>query len=134
MHEDQIERLLELESRVPGNDIRRYKIRNVPEKVIDCSANESPKNEDVTTEFGGDKSEDLTLSSTKVDETGDSTHNNIILSFAGGSIAVLTFLINRLSGVKVYKAKFLRRSNFYYRLSEDNGNIFGDDNRVNCQK
>ena len=98
-----------------------------------CSTNDSPKNEDVTTESGIRESENLTLgNSTKVDDTGDSTHNNIVLSFAGGSIAVLIFLIIGFAGVKVYKAKFSRRRNFNYTLSEDNGNIVGDENRVNC--
>ena len=98
-----------------------------------CSKNDSPQNEDVTTESGIRKSENLTLgNSTKVDDTGDSTHNNIVLSFAGGSIAVLIFLIIGFAGVKVYKAKFSRRRNFNYTLSEDNGNIVGDENRVNC--
>ena len=98
-----------------------------------CSTNDSPQNEDVTTEDGIRKSENLTLgNSTKVDDTGDSTHNNIVLSFAGGSIAVLIFLIIGFAGVKVYKAKFSRRRNFNYTLSEDNGNIVGDENRVNC--
>ena len=98
-----------------------------------CSTNDSPENEDVTTELVIRKSEDLILgNSTKVDDTGDSTHNNIVLSFAGGSIAVLIFLIIGFAGVKVYKAKFSRRRNFNYTLSEDNGNIVGDENRVNC--
>ena len=98
-----------------------------------CSTNDSPENEDVTTEYGIRESENLTLgNSTKVDDTGDSTHNNIVLSFAGGSIAVLIFLIIGFAGVKVYKAKFSRRRNFNYTLSEDNGNIVGDENRVNC--
>ena len=34
MREDERERLLDLECRVPGNAMRRYKIRNVPEKVF----------------------------------------------------------------------------------------------------
>ena len=97
-----------------------------------CSTNESPENEDVTTEFGIEKPENLTANSTKVDGTGDSAHNNIVLSFAGGSIAVLIFLIIGFASVKVYKAKFSRRRNFNYTLSEDNGNIVGDENRVNC--
>ena len=97
-----------------------------------CSTNDSPQNEEVTTERIR-KSENLTLgNSTKVDDTGDSTHNNIVMSFAGGSIAVLIFLIIGFAGVKVYKAKFSRRRNFNYTLSEDNGNIVGDENRVNC--
>ena len=58
-----------------------------------CSTNESPENEDVTTESGIRKPENLTANSTKVDGTADSAHNNIVLSFAGGSIAVLIFLI-----------------------------------------
>ena len=98
-----------------------------------CSTNDSPQNEDVTTESGIRKSENLTLgNSTKVDDSGDSTHNNIVLRFAGGSIAVLIFLIIGFAGIKVYKAKFSRRRNFNYTLSEDNGNIVGDENRVNC--
>ena len=97
-----------------------------------CSTNQSPEIEDVTTVFGVTKSEELNENSTQVDETGDSTHNNIILSLAGGTIAVLIFLIIGFAGVKVYKAKFSRRRNFNYTLSEDNGNIVGDENRVNC--
>ena len=34
MHEDERESLLDLECRVPGKAMRRYKIRNVPEKVF----------------------------------------------------------------------------------------------------
>ena len=47
-------------------------------------------------------------------------------------ISVLVLLIIGFAGVKVYKAKFSRRRNFNYTLSEDNGNIVGDENRVNC--
>ena len=97
-----------------------------------CSTNESPENEDVPTESENRRSEDLTLNATSVDETGDSTHNNIILSFAGGSIAVLIFLIIGFAAVKVYRAKFSCRRNFNYKLSEDNGSIVGDENHVNC--
>ena len=78
------------------------------------------------------KSEDLIQNATNIEENGEETHNNLILSFAGGSIAVLVFLIVGFAGVKVYKAKFSRRRNFNYTLSEDNGNIVGDENRVNC--
>ena len=62
----------------------------------------------------------------------DSKHNNLILSFAGASVAVIGFLIIGFAGIKLYKAKFSRRRNFNYTLSEDNGNIVGDENRVNC--
>ena len=41
-----------------------------------CSTNESPENEDVTTESGIEKPENLTANSTKVNGTGDSAHNN----------------------------------------------------------
>ena len=78
------------------------------------------------------KSQDLIQNATNIEEDGEVTHNNLILSFAGGSIAVLVFLIIGFAGVKVYKAKFSRRRNFNYTLSEDNGNIVGDENRVNC--
>merc|ERR1712126_420373 len=109
---------------------RRYKIRNVPEKVMVCSTNESPENEDVTKESENWRSEDLTLNSTTAYQTGDSMHNNITLSFAGGSIAILIFLIIGFAGVKVYKAKFSRRRNFNYTLSKDNGSFVGDESRV----
>ena len=87
--------------------------------------------DDLTTEKTG-KSQDLIQNATNIEEDGEGTHNNLILSFAGGSIAVLVFLIIGFAGVKVYKAKFSRRRNFNYTLSEDNGNIVGDENRVNC--
>ena len=96
-----------------------------------CSSENSSPEEPVTVKDVL-KSQDLTLNDTLGDESGDSTHNNVVLSFAGGSIAVLVLLIIGFAGVKVYKAKFSRRRNFNYTLSEDNGNIVGDENRVNC--
>ena len=96
-----------------------------------CSSENSSPEETVTVKDVL-KSQDLTLNDTLGDENGDSTHNNVVLSFAGGSIAVLVLLIIGFAGVKVYKAKFSRRRNFNYTLSEDNGNIVGDENRVNC--
>ena len=58
--------------------------------------------------------------------------NNLIFSFAAGSIVVLGLLIVGFAGFRLYKAKFSRRRNFNYTLSEDNGNIVGDENRVTC--
>ena len=86
---------------------------------------------DLTTKKTGE-SQDLIQNATNIEGNEEATHNNLILSFAGGSIAVLVFLIIGFAGVKVYKAKFSRRRNFNYTLSEDNGNIVGDENRVNC--
>ena len=34
--------------------------------------------------------------------------------------------------IKLYRAKFSRRRNFNYTLSEDNANIVADDTRVPC--
>lgn len=62
----------------------------------------------------------------------DTKRNNLIFSFAGGSIAVLGCLGIGFAAIKLYKAKFSRRRNFNYTLSEDNGNIVGDDTRVTC--
>jgi hypothetical protein len=77
------------------------------------------------------KTESLTNSTTPSPE-GDE-NNNVILSLAGGSIAVIVVLLVGFAGIKLYKAKFSRRRNFNYTLSaEDNGNIVGDENRVNC--
>ena len=65
--------------------------------------------------------------------SNEKENNNVILSLAGGSIAVIVFLFVGLAGFKLYKAKFSRRRNFNYTLSaEDNGNIVGDENRINC--
>ena len=104
-----------------------------------CSPNNTPQTDDLITEtpVGSEtesRSEDLTSKNTT--EIGGTeappTDNNLILSFAGGSIAVLVFLIAGFAGIKLYKAKYSRRRNFNYTLSEDNGNIVGDENRVNC--
>ena len=86
---------------------------------------------DLTTKRTGE-SQDLVQNATNIEGNEEAAHNSLILSFAGGSIAVLVFLIIGFAGVKVYKAKFSRRRNFNYTLSEDNGNIVGDENRVNC--
>jgi len=70
--------------------------------------------------------------STSPSPEGDE-NNNVIISLAGGSIAVIGVLLVGFAGIKLYKAKFSRRRNFNYTLSaEDNGNIVGDENRVNC--
>ena len=102
-----------------------------------CSSNNPSETADIDvihdlTTKETSKSQDLIQNATKIEEDEEATHNNLILSFAGGSIAVLVFLIIGFAGVKVYKAKFSRRRNFNYTLSEDNGNIVGDENRVNC--
>lgn len=88
-----------------------------PSIIGDC--NNIPTNEGLT---------NTTTSPPEGDE-----NNNVILSLAGGSIAVIGVLLIGFAGIKMYKAKFSRRRNFNYTLSaEDNGNIVGDENRVNC--
>ena len=62
----------------------------------------------------------------------DAQRNNLIFTFAGGSIALLGCLGVGFVAFKLYKAKFSRRRNFNYTLSEDNGNIVGDETRVTC--
>ena len=73
------------------------------------------------------KSDDCTII-----EEEEVQSNNLIFSFAAGSIVVLGLLIAGFAGFRLYKAKFSRRRNFNYTLSEDNGNIVGDENRVTC--
>ena len=101
-------------------------------QVMVCSPNNTPQTPDLTTGNIIVTEYPASGNTTYSEEPGEPTHNNLILSFAGGSIAVLVFLIAGFAGIKVYKAKFSRRRNFNYTLSEDNGNIVGDENRVNC--
>ena len=101
-------------------------------QVMVCSPNNTPQTPDLTTGTIIVTEYPTSGNTTYPDDPGEPTHNNLILSFAGGSIAVLVFLIAGFAGIKVYKAKFSRRRNFNYTLSEDNGNIVGDENRVNC--
>jgi hypothetical protein len=92
-----------------------------PSNTLEVSCNKSTKDYENTT------------SSTANPPDPPAKHNNLIFSFAGGSIAVIGLLIVGFTGIKLYKAKFSRRRNFNYTLSaEDNGNIVGDENRVNC--
>ena len=61
-----------------------------------------------------------------------SKRNNFVFIFAAASIAILVCLGVGFATFKLYKAKFSRRRNFNYTLSEDNGNIVGDETRVVC--
>ena len=52
--------------------------------------------------------------------------------FTGGIIMIVISFGLVFGAIKLYRAKFSRRRNFNYTLSEDNANIVADDTRVPC--